>query len=402
MLRDSPRTGLTMLGLLAICAYGGWYYAFGVLLDPILADTGWSESLVAASFSIGLVGIGVGSLFGGHLLDRFGSRVVLAVGGVATAGGLLVASMTNSSIVFMVAAATALTANGSLGFYHITMTAAVRLNPSAPDRAIAEVTIWGAFASVVFLPLAELYLGLFGWRTTVQLLAVTLLTAFWLSAWRLPQPEAHATEKPPLATSVRSAIARGQPRRLAAEIALAGIAMSTILIYQVPMMTSAGLSAATAAVMAAVRGACQLLGRLPISPVVRAVGVDTALVLSFVAMAASGPMLAFSGSTVVAASFALVAGVGIGAFSPLQGIKAAELFDTHILGAAMGVYGGALLCAGAIGPILSAVLSDVTGDRRWVAVVITVAASAAAVAARGLGRDRADLRGVDHAEHAIE
>ena len=32
-----------LLGILTICAYGSWYYSFGVLLDPIRLDTGWRE-----------------------------------------------------------------------------------------------------------------------------------------------------------------------------------------------------------------------------------------------------------------------------------------------------------------------------------------------------------------------
>ena len=51
-----------ILGVLTICTYGCWYYAFGVLLDPILEDTGWRESTLAASFSAGQIVIGLSSL----------------------------------------------------------------------------------------------------------------------------------------------------------------------------------------------------------------------------------------------------------------------------------------------------------------------------------------------------
>ena len=52
-----PWAPVSLLGLLTIVGYGSWYYAFGVLLEPILDDTGWSERWLVSSFSTtGLVG----------------------------------------------------------------------------------------------------------------------------------------------------------------------------------------------------------------------------------------------------------------------------------------------------------------------------------------------------------
>lgn len=142
---------IAVLGLLTICAYGSWYYAFGVLIDPIMSSTGWSESLLAGSFSAGVVLVGVLSLFAGALLDRMGHRVVFALGGALGTSGLVVASWSPNGAVFFASSAIALGGIGSLGFYHITMATSVRLNPHHGHRAIAILTVWGALASAVFL-----------------------------------------------------------------------------------------------------------------------------------------------------------------------------------------------------------------------------------------------------------
>ena len=144
---------VAVLGVLTICAYGCWYYAFGVLLDPIIDDTGWSESTLAASFSAGTVLIGLTSLAGGRMLDRVGHRKVFALGGVLSAAGLFTASWAQHAPVFFLGATIGLGACGALGFYHVTMPTAVRLNEDGP-RAITVLTIWGAFASAIFLPAA--------------------------------------------------------------------------------------------------------------------------------------------------------------------------------------------------------------------------------------------------------
>ena len=101
-----------VLGVLTICAYGSWYYSFGVLLEPIRSDTGWSESTLASSFSAGTILIGMSALFGGRMLDRVGHRPVFLLGGVVGTTGLVTASTATHVAVFFVGAAIGLAVGG--------------------------------------------------------------------------------------------------------------------------------------------------------------------------------------------------------------------------------------------------------------------------------------------------
>ena len=368
-----------LLGILTICAYGCWYYAFGVLLDPILDDTDWRESTLAASFSAGTVLIGVASLAGGRMLDRVGHRAVFLLGGVLTLGGMLVASWATSSAVFFVGAALGLGASGTLGFYHVTMPTAVRLNESGGPRAITVLTIWGAFASAIFLPLTAWLIDAFGWRSTIRILGVIAAAAFTASAVLLPSvPPRDATVAPrPLRAVVAETFSRPDTRWFTAAIAFGGIAMSTMLVYQVPTMRSLGLAAGTASTIAGLRGFCQLLGRLPLTPIVSRLGLDRALIVAFAAVTLAGGLLAVSSTIATGVVFAIVAGFGIGAFSPLQGMKSESLFDRDNLGATMGWYGAVMLLAGSIGPFVAGFIVDQTGERRWAAAIVSLAGAAA-------------------------
>jgi len=138
--------------------------------------------------------------------------------------------------------------------------------------------------------------------------------------------------------------------------------------------------------MAGVRGFCQLGGRLPLDPLVRRVGRDRALILAMAAMVIGAALLTVSGSIPVAALFAVVAGFGIGAFSPLQGMKADDLFDRDRLGATMGAYGAVLLLAGSLGPLTAGIIAEQTGERRWAALIAVVAALVSVAAAIALAR----------------
>lgn len=346
-----------------------------MLLDPIRADTGWSESALATSFSTGIVAIGIGSIFGGRLLDRVGSRAVFIAAGVVGGVAFFVAAAAQSMLAFGIAVTVGMGAFGALGFYHVTMTAAVRANPDSPSRAIAILTLWGAFASPIYLPLAAWLVDQYPWRTTLRIIASPAILAFLVAAAFVPvATEEDPTERPSLRMIVAETLLPGPRRLFTIAIAAAGIAMSTVLVYQVPAMTAAGLPLATAATFAAVRGFCQLGGRLPLAFLVDRLGSDRSLILAFGAMAVGGVLLAFAGGVVVAMAFAIVTGFGIGAYSPLQGIKADELFARNSLGTTMGFYTSVGMLMGAIGPALAGILADWTGDRRWSSVIVAITA----------------------------
>ena len=64
-------TGVIALGVLTITSYGSWFYAFGVLIDPITADTGWTTTALGITYGAAQVLTGFGAFLGGRLLDRF-------------------------------------------------------------------------------------------------------------------------------------------------------------------------------------------------------------------------------------------------------------------------------------------------------------------------------------------
>jgi MFS family permease len=371
-----PHLTIGLLGLVTICAYGSWYYSFGVLLDPIIADTGWSETTLAGSFSLGILLIGAGSMLGGRLLDRLGTRPIFLVAAIIGGTTFGVASTTNSAFLFAVSSALGMGVFGAFGFYHVTMTAAVRAAPAEPARAIAVLTIWGALASAIYLPIAAWLVDDHGWRITMRILILPTVIGLVLAALLVPVAarEGHAAP-PSLRSIVAATVSRPGPRAFTAAVAMAGIAVSTLLVYQVPLMVAAGLPLGTAASMAAVRGFAQLGGRLPLTPLLRSVGSRVALMIALGAVTVSVLILTVAGSVPVALLFAVIAGFGIGAYTPLQGIFAEELFDRETLGTTMGFYTTVMMLFGAIGPIGAGAVADATGERRWAAVLMAVAAA---------------------------
>lgn len=61
-------------------AYTSWY-SFSVFLVALVADRGWSRADTALAQSIFIVVSGLASPFSGALLDRYGPRRLLPIGG---------------------------------------------------------------------------------------------------------------------------------------------------------------------------------------------------------------------------------------------------------------------------------------------------------------------------------
>lgn len=372
-----------MLGLITIAVYGSWFYSFGVLLDPIIEDTGWSEPAVAAVFSTSSLIAGLGAVAGGWLLDRWGSRLVFVVAAVLGGGALVLAAGATSPGAFGVFGAVGGGVLASLGFYHVTQTVAVRLSPGSEDRAIAVLTIWGAFASVVYIPLSAWLVTQFDWRVTLRILGVTatvaLLAGVLMAGTRRRRDgEAHH----PVFRDVGSTVRSGRALRFMASQALAGIAVGTILVYQVPAMTAAGLALGAASFWAGFRGFAQLGGRLPLMPMVRRFGVATSLRIAYGAIAVGSLALAFSGNQVLAGVYAVFAGFGIGAVSPLVGMHSKDVFGKASLGTAMGVVSLVFHVANAAGPLGAAWIAESTGSRAIPVAISSVIMAGAALVIR--------------------
>jgi MFS family permease len=373
------RSGLpaiVALGVLTITAYGGWYYGFGVLLEPIRRDEGWSSAALGTVFGAAILVNGVGSALGGRLLDRAGPRRTFLLATLIGAGGLAAAALQHNVITFGICYALGGGSIGALGFYHVTQAAAARSMPRRATQAIARLTMIGAFSSLIFLPLTAWLVQRTSWRVTLTIDAAAVGASFLLTAVVVPDHRGPTRSLSRGREAFAHAWESHSFRRLLLATLLSGAAVDIMLAFQVPIMRSAGLSLTAAAAVAGLRGVCQLLGRVPLGLVLRRFTARQALALAHLGAAASTLLLLGSGVLPIAICFALVAGASTGASSPLQGIYTAELVETEHLGLLLGVQQAFYGVAGAAGPIVAGVLLTASGS--WVPTLILTAIGFAA------------------------
>lgn len=366
--------------MLSIVAFGSWLYGFGVLVEPIREATGWAESTLTTTYGASLLLTGVGAAAAGHVIDRRGGRVLFLVCGIVAAGTLVGASLADEAWLFAVLAALAGGAIGAGGYYPATQAVIGRLTPGSHERSMTALTLWGAFASPVFLPLLGPVVLALGWRPTFRVLALVVGLAFVVAGLVVPvergvvaggaegdDPDASGAAPPRHRESPLASMRRTARRPAVRRLYLAGFAMgagtSLLLLYQVPAMVAAGLSLATASSFAGARGVVQLAGRIPLPAVLRRTGSYRAIRGALVLTAVGAAILPFAGTLPVAIVFTAIAGVAIGALAPLEGIYAADVTDREVLGTTLGVFSLLRGAGAAAGPVLGGALVDGFGSR---------------------------------------
>ena len=69
------------MAFLANFAGYGLVYAYGIFFKPMSNEFGWSRSVTAAPFGFYAIFHNLLALLAGRLCDRFGPKLVLAIGG---------------------------------------------------------------------------------------------------------------------------------------------------------------------------------------------------------------------------------------------------------------------------------------------------------------------------------
>ena len=165
---------VAILGLVYIAAYGSWYYAFGVLFDPIWpTPDGGNRPWPPPSRSVWSP---TGSLDGGRPGPRPPATAVFPSAVWQRRGPVVVGTPNRSP---SPGSAVAMSLLGGFGFYRVTMTCAVRLHPDRSAGAIAVLTSGEPSPRPSCRPAASRPVRL---AVTIRILAVVVAAVFVLAA----------------------------------------------------------------------------------------------------------------------------------------------------------------------------------------------------------------------------
>jgi predicted MFS family arabinose efflux permease len=366
--RRPATIAILALGITQIIAWGTTLYALGVLGKPIAADTGWGQSLVFGGLTVGLLVSSAVSTLIGRLVDQRGGRVVMSIGSILTAIGLVLLSAVSDPYSYLAAWAF-LGLAMRMSLYDAAFAALVQVTPSRGRRAISYLTLFGGFASSVFWPIGHALNGAYGWRATLVIFAVVnlvfCLPLHWLGLARRETAEqaeqAHAADPAPTPATPPL---EGPARRIAMVlfsliVAASAVVFGALAVHLVPILEATGLTGATAVFIASLKGAAQVAGRTwDLTLARRWHPIDVGRV-SVAFIPASFAVLMLGGASFSAAlAFTLLFGVSNGLVTIMRGAVPLALFGAKGYGEVLGILATPYLLLAAIAPAAFAIVVE--------------------------------------------
>lgn len=351
------------VGLGQCVSWGVLYYAFGVLIVPVERDLGADRWVVVGAFSLALLVSAIASPHVGKLVDRGHGPTVVQAGGL-TAAGLLALWALVPSVFLSYAIWAALGLCMAAVLYEPIFAIVGQAVDHAGDRlrAIATITIFGGFASSVFLPVTGALVERLGWRATVGALAaglaLTTLAVHWYALITVARSRQDVPPRQNVPPRHESAPRLGV---LLAVFTASSFAATALAANLVPALMERGLSPTTAAAFGGLFGVMQLPGRFAFAK-------NTSAVTPMVLLAASMGLQVAGLLTLAATHAPLGIGAGVALFACGSGLATVArpylvlvFYGQDRAGEMNGVFARPQQLARAAGPVAAAALAGVTG-----------------------------------------
>lgn len=369
-----------VLGVTQIISWGAIYYT-PVLIVPLIAqERGWSMAFAMGGFSFGLLAAGLVSPYIGRTIDRVGGHVVMGIGSLIGALGLVLITFAAHPVVYM-AVWTVLGVAMAANLYDSAFATLGRIFGAGARRPITALTLAGGFASTVSWPVTHFLLEGVGWQKTYLIYAAVLaLISAPLHAFVLPRHRA-VTEIPVPATEGKSAAVLPPTGAafllVAAAFTAYAFVPSGLAAHLLAIFNREGIDAATVVWIGALFGPAQVGARLIEFSFGRNVHPLWVVRFALAVLLAAFAMLAVFGFTVTAAAvFALMFGGANGLVTITRGALPLALFGPHGYGRLIGRLAGPFQIMQAAAPLMMAFVVERLSDPAALALAAAFATAA--------------------------
>ena len=397
--------GWVVLGCVCLAGFarqGPSVAVLSIFVTPMTEHFGWSRTAIAGAVSVGGVLAAVISPIIGPMLDRQGARLVLTLAvlfsGVACMGLSLVQSLPVFYLVFCFARMI------WAGPFDLGLYGALNAWFVAHRAFVTSIATVAQLGGLIALPLIAQFAMTGGgtWRDGWIAVGATVLVVGFVPSWLLlvRRPEDVGLVPDRLA-SANARPAPAEPRFSRAQAMRTGafwlLALYTVLVYpvqagvslhQVPHLIERGISPLVAASVVGVFSSMSAVATIAFGYLARRGPIRYSMALAAILLGCGSLGLIWVhtawGAYLAAGAF----GMGIGGVLTLLPIAWADYFGRESYGAIRGVALSLQVLAQAIGPVLSGVLRDSSGDYVRSLVVFGALSALAVMAALVAKRPR--------------
>jgi len=249
-------------GALVVTLSMGIRHGFGLWLQPITMDRGWSRETFAFALAIQNLTWGLFGPFAGMLADRFGAYRVLLIGAVLYSLGLITMALATSGLAFTGSAGVLLGMAQSGTTYAIVYGVIAR--QVAPDKrswAMGMTAAAGSFGQFLMVPVESWLIGHTGWDNALFILGIAAL-AIMPMAIGLREPPAAARTGPQqsIGAALREAFAYPSFRLLTAGYFVCGFQVVFIGVHMPSYLKDHGFAPGVATTALALIGLFNVFG----------------------------------------------------------------------------------------------------------------------------------------------
>ncbi len=181
-------TQVLLCGAAVVTVSMGIRHGFGLFLQPLTMDRGWSRETFAFALAVQNLVWGIFGPLAGMVADRFGAFRVLVIGGLLYAGGLVLMALSTSGLAFTGSAGLMLgMAQAGTTYAIIFGVIARNVAPEKRSWAMGVAAAAGSFGQFLMVPVENWLIGGWGWQNALFVLGLLALAILPL-AFGLREP----------------------------------------------------------------------------------------------------------------------------------------------------------------------------------------------------------------------
>jgi len=257
-------TQVLVCGAAIVTLSMGIRHGFGLWLQPITMERGWTRETFALAIAVQNLVWGLAGPVAGALADRFGALKVLLGGTIFYAAGLVLMALATSGLAFNGSAGLLLGIAQSGTTYAIVYGVIGRhVDPTKRSWAMGTVAAAGSFGQFLMMPVENWLIGTWGWQNALFILGALALLMAPL-AFGLKEPRsaaaAHDHHQQSVGGALREAFAYPSFRWLMAGYFVCGFHLVFIGVHMPSYLKDKGLTPDVATTALALIGLFNVFG----------------------------------------------------------------------------------------------------------------------------------------------
>jgi len=370
----------------------GVLYAWSVVAKALTKDWGWTASAASKPYAVACGVFAIMMVFAGRAQDKFGPRIVAALGGALTGIGLIISSFASKSDMTLMIIGFGILAGTGIGLGYASATPpAVKWFPPAKKGLITGIVVSGfGLASVYIAPLTNNLLKTLQINKTFLVLGIAFFFVSVILAQLLKNPPAgYVPAGMPASTGAASSkkhdyewhemMKTSQFYLLWIMFAFASFAGLMIIGHMAKIASKQLPSVNLGFILVAILAIGNAGGRIIAGMLSDKLGRTRTMLLVFLSQAVVMTLLSKADTSLLLIIGALAVGFNYGANLSLFPSTTADYFGTKNLGVNYGLVFTAWGVGGVFGSMVAGQIVDVTGSYNLaytVAAVLCVAAGA--------------------------